>query len=74
VDFVAEVIKASKECLPLKLISPFSAREYAYGPESKVDTFSDALMAEAKQRGWAVISMKRDWKRIFAWQQEGPAS
>lgn len=51
-----------------------AAREYAYGPESKVGTFSDALMAEAKQRGWVVISMKRDWKRIFAWQQEGPAS
>jgi phosphoglycolate phosphatase-like HAD superfamily hydrolase len=51
-----------------------AAREYAYGPESKVGTFSDALMAEAKQRGWVVISMKRDWKRIFAWQQEGPQS
>jgi len=41
-------------------------REYAYGPESKVGTFSDALMAEAKQRGWIVISMKNDWNRIFA--------
>jgi phosphoglycolate phosphatase-like HAD superfamily hydrolase len=44
-------------------------REYAYGPESKVGTFSDALTAEAKQKGWVVISMKNDWKRIFAWQQ-----
>ena len=25
-------------------------REYAYGPESKIGTFSDALMAEASQR------------------------
>jgi hypothetical protein len=44
-------------------------REYAYGPESKIGTFSDALMAEAQKRGWVVISMKNDWKRIFAWEQ-----
>ena len=44
-------------------------REYAYGPDSKIGTFTDALMAEAKQRGWTVISMKNDWKRIFAFEQ-----
>jgi hypothetical protein len=43
-------------------------REYDYGPESKVGTFPDALMAEAKKRGWIVISMKNDWKRIFAFE------
>jgi phosphoglycolate phosphatase-like HAD superfamily hydrolase len=43
-----------------------ATREYAYGPESKVGTFPDALMNEAKQRGWTVISMKNDWKRIFS--------
>ena len=46
-------------------------REYAYGPanglpDTKVGTFSQSLMDEAKQRGWTVISMKNDWKRIFA--------
>jgi phosphoglycolate phosphatase-like HAD superfamily hydrolase len=41
-------------------------REYAYGANSKVGTFSDALMTEAKKRGWTVISMKNDWNRIFA--------
>ena len=40
-------------------------REYAYGAESKIGTFSDALMAEAKKKGWIVISMKDDWKTIF---------
>ena len=45
-----------------------ATREYAYGPESKIGTFSDALMSEAKQRGWVVISMKNDWKRIFSWE------
>jgi hypothetical protein len=44
-------------------------REWAYGPESKIGTFSDALMAEAKKSGWTVISMKNDWKRIFPFEQ-----
>ena len=44
-------------------------REYAYGPKSKVGTFTDALMTEAKKNGWTVISMKNDWKRIFAFDK-----
>ncbi|REK18695.1 MAG: haloacid dehalogenase-like hydrolase [Planctomycetota bacterium] len=44
-------------------------REYAYGPDSKVGTFSKALMDEARERGWVVISMKNDWKRIFAFEE-----
>ena len=42
-----------------------ATREFAYGAESKIGTFSDALMAEAKKNAWTVISMKDDWKRIF---------
>ena len=45
-------------------------REYAYGADSKIGTFSDELMAEAKQRGWNVISMKNDWKQIFPTPEE----
>ena len=41
-------------------------REYAYGPKSKVGTFSDGLMAKAKKQSWIVISAKNDWKRVFA--------
>jgi hypothetical protein len=44
------------------------AREFAYGAESKIGTFSDALMAEAKKNAWTVISMKDDWKKIFAFE------
>jgi phosphoserine phosphatase len=49
-------------------------REYAYGPaqglpETKVGTFPQALYNEAKKDGWVVISMKDDWKRIFAFDQ-----
>jgi phosphoglycolate phosphatase-like HAD superfamily hydrolase len=45
-------------------------REYAYGPAqglpaTKVGTFPQALYDEAKKKGWTVISMKNDWKRIF---------
>jgi len=42
-----------------------AVREYAYGPDSKVGTFSNALMEEAAGKGWAVVSMKDDWKVIF---------
>jgi phosphoglycolate phosphatase-like HAD superfamily hydrolase len=45
-----------------------SIREYAYGPASPVGTFSNALMSEANKNGWTVISMKNDWKKIFAWE------
>ena len=49
-------------------------REYAYGPaqglpDTKVGTFPQALYDEAKTNGWTVISMKNDWKRIFAFDQ-----
>jgi hypothetical protein len=44
-------------------------REYAYGAESKIGTFSDTLMAEANKSGWIVISMKDDWKRVFPSEQ-----
>lgn len=42
-----------------------AAREWAYGPQSKVGTFSDSLMAEATKQGWIVVSMKNDWKTVF---------
>jgi hypothetical protein len=35
------------------------------GAESKIGTFSDALMNEAKKNDWIVVSMKDDWKTIF---------
>jgi phosphoserine phosphatase len=50
-----------------------ATREYAYGPAqglapSKVGTFTQALWDEAKKKGWTVISMKNDWKRIFTFE------
>jgi len=51
-------------------------REYAYGPaeglpDTKVGTFTEALLDEAKSKGWTVISMKNDWKQIFAFEKGG---
>jgi phosphoglycolate phosphatase-like HAD superfamily hydrolase len=48
-------------------------REYAYGPAeglpaTKVGAFTQALYDEAQKQGWTVISMKNDWKRIFAFE------
>jgi hypothetical protein len=48
-------------------------REYAYGPaqglpDTKVGTFTQALYNEAIKKGWTVISMKNDWKRIFTFE------
>ena len=47
-------------------------REFAYGPDSMIGTFSDALMAEAKDRKWTVVSMKDDWKTIFSYDKPIP--
>jgi len=48
-------------------------REYAYGPVQgmpapKTGTFTRALLDEANKNAWTVISMKNDWKRIFAFE------
>jgi phosphoglycolate phosphatase-like HAD superfamily hydrolase len=49
-------------------------REYAYGPanglpDTKVGTFPQELMDEAKQKGWTVVSMQQDWKHVFTFKQ-----
>jgi hypothetical protein len=49
-------------------------REYAYGPAlglpaTKLGAFTQALHDEAQKDGWTVISMKDDWKQVFAFEQ-----
>jgi hypothetical protein len=46
-----------------------AAREFSYGPMSKIRTFSADLMAEAKKRHWTVIGIKDDWKQAFAFEE-----
>jgi hypothetical protein len=60
--------------LAMLVLHDDATREYAYGPAqglpaTKVGTFPQALYDAAKQQGWVVISMKHDWKRIFAFNQ-----
>ncbi len=60
--------------LMMLVIHDDAKREYAYGPaqglpDTKVGAFTQALYDEAKKKGWTVISMKKDWNTIFAFQQ-----
>jgi hydroxymethylpyrimidine pyrophosphatase-like HAD family hydrolase len=43
-----------------------SIREYAYqvGPMGKLDV----ALTDAKARGWTVVDMKRDWNRIYPFE------
>jgi phosphoglycolate phosphatase-like HAD superfamily hydrolase len=48
-------------------------REYAYGPAkglpaTKIGAFTQPFYDEAMKNGFIVISMKDDWKRIFAFE------
>jgi len=48
-------------------------REYAYGPaqglpDSKIGTLPQSLYDQAVKDGWIVVSMKADWKRVFAFE------
>ena len=60
--------------LPMLVLHDDATREYAYGPaqglpDTKSGTFTQALYDEAKKKGWIVISMKNDWKRIFSFER-----
>ena len=51
-----------------------AAREYAYGPakglpDAKLGAFPQSLYDQAKKDDWTVVSMKDDWKRVFAPEQ-----
>jgi hypothetical protein len=42
-------------------------REYAYDHPSKVGQLERGL-EQAKQRGWVLIDMKKDWNKVFAFE------
>ena len=42
-----------------------AAREYAYDRPSKIRQL-DKAWDEAKAKGWTVVDMKHDWKKVFA--------
>lgn len=60
--------------LSMLVLHDDAKREYAYGPatglpDTKVGTFSQALYDQAKKDGWTVISIKNDWKKVFAFDE-----
>src|SRR5262245_49898419 len=60
--------------LTMLVLHDDAKREYAYGPaqglpDTKVGTFTQALYDEAMKDRWVVVSMQRDWKRIFTFEQ-----
>jgi len=44
-------------------------REWAYDRKSSIGRLDKAL-DEAKAKGWSVVSMKDDWKRIFPFENK----
>jgi phosphoglycolate phosphatase-like HAD superfamily hydrolase len=61
--------------LAMLVLHDDAAREYAYGPaqglpDTRVGTFTQALYDKAHTNGWTVISMKNDWKQIFAFENK----
>lgn len=60
--------------LAMLVLHDDAEREYAYGPaqglpDSRIGTFTQALHDEATGMGWHVISMKADWRRVFAFEE-----
>ncbi|QDS91581.1 haloacid dehalogenase-like hydrolase [Roseimaritima multifibrata] len=60
--------------LSMILLHDDPVREYAYGPaeglpKTRVGTFTQPLFDKANKDGWTVISIKNDWKRIFAFEE-----
>ena len=60
--------------LSMLLLHDDAKREYAYGPAqglpaSQVGTFTQALYDQAVKQGLIVISMQKDWKRVFAFEE-----
>lgn len=47
-------------------------REFAYD-EAGMSSLKQALL-EAEKRGWGVVDMKRDWKRVFAFEGTDPSN
>ncbi len=56
-------------CLMMLVHHDDAKREFEHGAESHIGTFSESLMAEANKNRWTVISMKDDWRTVFAFEK-----
>ncbi|WP_291441553.1 HAD family hydrolase [Desulfovibrio sp.] len=60
--------------LSVAILHDDAEREYAYGPAqglpySAIGTFSQEMYDLGKKEGWVIVSMKKDWKKIFAFEK-----
>ena len=60
--------------LSVAILHDDAEREYAYGPaqglpDSPVGTFSQTMYDLGTKEGWVIVSMKNDWKKIFAFDE-----
>lgn len=55
-----------KPSLCLVLDHDDAEREYAYGGEALTNPDAEPILATAERFGWTVVSMRRDWSRVFA--------
>jgi hypothetical protein len=71
---ILEYTKAADAArLSMLVLHDDAKREYAYGPANglpatKVGTLTQAFYDEAMKNGFIVISMKYDWRKIFAFE------
>lgn len=69
-----EYVKAGGAArLSVAVLHDDAVREYAYGPAAglpptPVGTFSQEMYDLALRQNWTIVSMKRDWRRIFAFE------
>ncbi|WP_236550732.1 hypothetical protein [Cyanobium sp. Copco_Reservoir_LC18] len=59
--------------LSMLVLHDDARREYAYGPalglpDTQVGRFTQELHDQARRQGWIVVSMKNDWRRLFAFE------
>ena len=50
-----------------------SLREWAYDRTSHIGKL-DKAVDEANAKGWAVVDMMKDWKRVFPFESESTGS
>jgi len=66
---VARAARAAAHKPPSRRPPIDAEREWAYDRQSAIGRL-DKGMEEAKQRGWTVVSIGEDWKRIFPFEKE----
>ena len=57
-DFIARVTEEGG--------TDYAEREYAYAGASATDSDAERILDTASRLGWTVVSMRREWNRVFA--------